>query len=102
MTKKKFKIRNVLIVALIIGIVAILMWKATTPQYSSKLDGEERVVVWEVVNVRDSPSTSSEVLYQLEAGDTVQLTGYSATGGPYDGWVETTGGWIVIDAVRPV
>ena len=86
-------------------LVIIVATQNSGSKYSSDLDGETRRIGWELVNLREEPSTRAEIFAELENGDTVTLTGwgYHVLGGndvPEEDWVqvrtqEGQTGWIV-------
>ena len=75
MQKKTFIIAAALIA------VAVALAAVITAAFGEKYDAEDanRVISikWEMVNLREDHSTSSDVIAELHQGDTVTLTGYS-------------------------
>ena len=91
-------------VILIVAMMATLMTACGTKETEeTRLQEETYRVCFNTVNIREEPDQSSDVIYQMELGDVVFLTGkvveyrFSTVNSR---WYETDEGyWIVSDAV---
>ena len=101
----KIILSALLVVTTIVAINAI-----HTTRYDESMEGVEKTISWEMVNLRESYSTNSKVIDSLDLGANVTLTGYSyeyfgGNGSSEETWTQVklsdgTVGWLVTASIR--
>jgi len=97
----------IIITVIVLFAFSVLLFSNFGKQYNEENSGRELSIRWEMVNLRENYSTSSDVIEELHQGEKIVLTGnsYEYGDGPNSSWREVRTesgitGWVVSQSIQ--